>query len=1243
MKGQSRRCAMRVAVLLLSLLGPAPAGANVIFSEDFSDVTSPDTVHFGGNEKWGDVTEYYLFPTDPRWDFLGTTAVLVVNPADGDQALALNEVPVHGIATVEITSFVPGQEYLLTFDHWGDDQPNTLPYEVDIHLDATLIGHLSRSYSSPGPGASESISFFATAASHDLTFTDVTFLGAASACLDNILISSVIPTELALDLVAGSECVQPGEQVQVLVRMENLGSSGLSGNAASGFQAFLAYNSSKLSFVSATYPAAPFGLHIITGASLNPSAGEIDLAAGIDQSGGQSPTTADATVATVTLQALSVVDCLGEAVTFRSHTPATAVTDILGGSASPLNLANSAGVVIDGVDPTAVCQNITVQLNPAGLASITAGDIDGGSSDNCAVPSLGVDIASFTCLDVGPNPVTLTVTDCAGNQGTCQATVTVEDNLDPVAICQNITVQLDPTGNATITGNDIDNGSSDACGIQTLAPSIASFTCADVALSPIAVTLTVTDVNGNQGQCLAQVTVEDNVVPVALCQDLTVQLDLTGNATITPAQVDNGSNDACGVQLLQLDVTSFTCADVALSPVTATLTVTDVNGNPSMCESQVTVEDNVDPVITCSSDVTVDADAGGCTTAAANVSLGTPIATDACGVQSVTSDAPAVFPQGATTVTWTATDVNGNVSTCEQEVIVTPFNRLDVAVELKGISQPTLTRCIVFELFACPSAVPLVVTTQLTFSGGVSVTPNIAIPCGNYTCITARDPKHSLRRTDADQFGVAPIVGTKYVASFADLSGGGGQDDALVNGDLNHDDFADILDFGIFTGQFGTSPGGNTPCGYSGPHAEISGNGSVFTEDFTFIGINFLEQSEADCCTLPLMAGPVTRISVQQLRAQGLFMAVAGDLNGDRWLDELDIAAFLAGARPQSPLGYVVPADGQWQDPANWPGGSLPGAETDVMITSAMGVGASGAMARDVTVGAKASLRIEGGSLFARSLSVLDGAVLALGGEASLLSVESLVLEPGAMLAWDGGTIEIAGGRVIQSAPDLVVGDSAVQSTLRLIGGAEAFIPRNVYVGVDLGDIGLVDVADGALYAGGAFFAGVEGEGRLDVGPGSLVAAGGNVRVGALGSVSGGDLDGGLESAGLVEPSGTLYVPGSYVQKAGAELLIRLPGALVVDGDVVLAGALRVETGNGWTPKEGDVFEVIVGHSNQEGAFDAMRLPAAPEGLVLEAIRSSRGVSIIVKTAPVPEPSAPRARVLRGKSSAQARSGVTEQ
>ncbi|MGY6546138.1 MAG: hypothetical protein ACXIU2_15145, partial [Cyclobacteriaceae bacterium] len=71
------------------------------------------------------------------------------------------------------------------------------------------------------------------------------------------------------------------------------------------------------------------------------------------------------------------------------------------------------------------------------------------------------------------------------------------------------------------------------------------------------------------------ITVKDEEAPVALTQDITVQLDATGNASITPAMVDNGSTDNCGVATLALDITDFDCSNVGDNDVV--LTVTDVN------------------------------------------------------------------------------------------------------------------------------------------------------------------------------------------------------------------------------------------------------------------------------------------------------------------------------------------------------------------------------------------------------------------------------------------------------------------------------------------------------------------------------------------------------------------------------------------------------------------------------------------------------------------------------------------
>jgi len=95
------------------------------------------------------------------------------------------------------------------------------------------------------------------------------------------------------------------------------------------------------------------------------------------------------------------------------------------------------------------------------------------------------------------------------------------------------------------------------------------------------------------------------------------------------------------------------------------------------------------------------------------------------------------------------------------------------------------------------------------------------------------------------------------------------------------------------------------------PHADITGDGLVSTGDFNFIQIHFLEVSDMGCTSLhygsagkdpanhrPQFEGPLRRISVAELRNRGLHDLVIADLNHDKWVDQHDIAAFLAGARP---------------------------------------------------------------------------------------------------------------------------------------------------------------------------------------------------------------------------------------------------------------------------------------------------------------------------------------------------------
>jgi len=187
--------------------------------------------------------------------------------------------------------------------------------------------------------------------------------------------------------------------------------------------------------------------------------------------------------------------------------------------------------VEDNIAPVVNTNDVTISLDFSGSASINVSMIDNVSTDACGIATYSLDKTSFDCTEVGINTVTLTVTDVNGNVSTASATVTVEDNVAPIALTQNVTVQLDASGNGSTTAAAVNSGSGDACGIASMSLDITSFDCSNVGLNDVI--LTVTDNNGNVSTASATVTVEDNIAPTVITQDISVSLDENGDATIT--------------------------------------------------------------------------------------------------------------------------------------------------------------------------------------------------------------------------------------------------------------------------------------------------------------------------------------------------------------------------------------------------------------------------------------------------------------------------------------------------------------------------------------------------------------------------------------------------------------------------------------------------------------------------------------------------------------------------------------
>jgi hypothetical protein len=169
--------------------------------------------------------------------------------------------------------------------------------------------------------------------------------------------------------------------------------------------------------------------------------------------------------------------------------------------------------------------------------------------------------------------------------------------------------------------------------------------------------------------CVQNIIVVDNELPVIICDnDISVPTDQGKcNARVQelPPQVsDNcGAHDALGNRSDGASLGD----PFPVGTTTITWTVTDIHGNINTCEQKITVTDTEKPAIHCPQPVIVANDQGQC---GATVTLAPPEVYDNCGIQSVNGPTTAFYPLGTTTVSFTVTDIHGNVSSCVTTVTV---------------------------------------------------------------------------------------------------------------------------------------------------------------------------------------------------------------------------------------------------------------------------------------------------------------------------------------------------------------------------------------------------------------------------------------------------------------------------------------------------------------------------------------------------------------------------------------------
>jgi gliding motility-associated-like protein len=390
--------------------------------------------------------------------------------------------------------------------------------------------------------------------------------------------------------------------------------------------------------------------------------------------------------------------------------------------------------------PTAICLGSNVTLSATsgtGLTYLWSNGVTTATTQNITVSNAGV--------------YTVTVTNASGCTSTATQTVLVNANPaitvtanGPTLFCQGGSVTLTATGAASYLWNTGDFTSSitvnaagsyfvvgtSAAGCETTSattvvttstiPAVAAITGANNVCEGGTINLTSSTINGTwtsannfiatvsntgivTGLNAGTTTISYTVTNGACATTVTAVVNVLNNPVV-PIITPSGATTMCPGGTVILFASNGANYQWSNGPSTPFITVNQTGSyavtvtNASGCSAtslpiSVFIGDNTNPVISAPANITMSPNFG-CD--AIGVNLGAPVATDNCSVATVSHDAPAIFPLGLTTVTWTVVDGSGNTSTATQLVnvvdnILPVINVNDITVIVNDNGSTTIT------------------------------------------------------------------------------------------------------------------------------------------------------------------------------------------------------------------------------------------------------------------------------------------------------------------------------------------------------------------------------------------------------------------------------------------------------------------------------------------------------------------------------------------------------------------------
>ncbi len=330
-------------------------------------------------------------------------------------------------------------------------------------------------------------------------------------------------------------------------------------------------------------------------------------------------------------------------------------------------------IVVDTVSPIIICppdqtqhvdsncETIILDYKPLAVAT-----------DNC--DSLIIKqspVPGVTLSGISSQTVTLIATDSSGNSSSCSFQLQLIDTIAPSITClgtQNVSANAnceailgDYTSLMTINDN------CDPSPVVTQNPSIGT-----TITTSQNVTMYITDISGNIDSCTFLIIVDDNLPPTVICPpDSNVYTNSNCEYTLADLTGSLSVSDNCDPNLT-----------IAQHPAIGTIfnggdnpfisfNVTDLSGNASVCSFRILVVDTIPPTITCpgSQSDYVDTNCQFVLSDYTGLSSSSDNCLGAVLIEQTPISGTIINGNLTTSITLTATDIIGNFSTCQFDLI----------------------------------------------------------------------------------------------------------------------------------------------------------------------------------------------------------------------------------------------------------------------------------------------------------------------------------------------------------------------------------------------------------------------------------------------------------------------------------------------------------------------------------------------------------------------------------------------